>query len=518
MDLCGQLGVSLNMDKHQRNAQSVEYSGLLFDTFRGLMLVPAAKQESLLANTAELGSPDTAWTTRKLDSILGRLLHYSVGIRHLRIRVAELACLIGPVADEDYDRPRPAPAGLAELADDCASVIRRFAPLGTPLWPPVPSSAYAALLAGVRETPFWVLTWDASSPGWAALLRWRDGTGPLQERLCVGTWPDGWDVSQQSYREALGGVLGFEAALQCADLRGRICILRNDASAAIAGFRKGSTKSPAIQRCALRMSRSASAADVDLLPWHVPGLQLIAEGIDGASRAGDDFGAGCNVESIRGPAVCDELWDLVRAVTTAAGWRITVDAFASAANARAPRFWSLFPEPGAEAVDALSVLDWAASSCPVCGATHREVIYAFPPPIVLRGAIAKAMEDRALCVFVVAVAIIAPHWHKLLAASVLPRRDFPEGFLRVRQPLPLLDHAGSYRPTELAIFACDFGRLSPRTGLPPADGCPGARLRRPRPACGSHADLAERSLLREQLLTLPPSPPPTPTPEYNTVC
>ena len=102
------------------------------------------------------------------------------------------------------------------------------------------------------------------------------------------------------------------------------------------------------------MSRSASAADVDLLPWHVPGLQLVAEGIDGASRAGDDLGAGCNVESIRGPAVCDELWDLVRAVATSAGWRITVDAFASAANARAPRFWSLFPEPGAEAVSGAS--------------------------------------------------------------------------------------------------------------------------------------------------------------------
>ena len=191
------------------------------------------------------------------------------------------------------------------------------------------------------------------------------------------------------------------------------------------------------------MSRSASAADVDLLPWHVPGLQLVAEGIDGASRAGDDFGEGCNVESIRGPAVCDELWELVRAVASAAGWRITVDAFASTANARVPRFWSLFPEPDAEAVDALSVLDWAVSGCPVCCTSHCEVVYAFPPPVMLRGAIAKAMEDLALCVFVVAVAIIAPHWHKLLAASVLPRRDFPEGFLRVQQPLPLLDYAGT---------------------------------------------------------------------------
>ena len=123
------------------------------------------------------------------------------------------------------------------------------------------------------------------------------------------------------------------------------------------------------------------------------------------------------------------------------------------------------------------------------------------------------MEDRALCVFVVAVAIIAPHWHKLLAASVLPRRDFPEGFLRVRQPLPLLDYAGTYHPTELAVFACDFGLLSPRMDLPPACGCHGARLRRPRSACGGFADFADRSLLRERLLALPPPAPPSTPPD-----
>ena len=174
----------------------------------------------------------------------------------------------------------------------------------------------------------------------------------------------------------------------------------------------------------------------------------------------------------------------------------------------------LAPLPGAhaEAVDALSVLEWASSGCPVCGAAHREVVKAFPPPILLRGAIAKALEDRARCVLVVPVAVVAPHWHKLLAASVLSSRDFPEGFLRVRQPLLLLDPAGSYRPTELAIFDCDFGRLSPRAGLPPGCGCHGALLRRPRPACGSHSNFADRSLFREQLLALPSPPfPPCPT-------
>ena len=210
------------------------------------------------------------------------------------------------------------------------------------------------------------------------------------------------------------------------------------------------------------------------------------------------------------PAVSDVLWSSVLRVSAAVGWRITVDAFATESNASAPRYWSPHPEPGSEAVDALSILDWAVSSCPVCGADHRETIYAFPPLHLLRHALAKAIADRARCILVVAVAVIAPHWNKLLAASVLPPLEVPEGFLRVRNPLPLLLHAGAYRPSELAVFACDFSRLSPRAGLPEDERCPGSLLRRPRPPCGSMADFADRSLLRERLLSLPLLHPPLP--------
>ena len=70
----------------------------------------------------------------------------------------------------------------------------------------------------------------------------------MQERLLVGSWPAGWDVSQQPFCEALGGALAFEAALQVADLSGFVCILRNDAITAIAAFRKGSAQSAPVQR------------------------------------------------------------------------------------------------------------------------------------------------------------------------------------------------------------------------------------------------------------------------------
>jgi hypothetical protein len=63
----------------------------------------------------------------------------------------------------------------------------------------------------------------------------------------------------------------------------------------------------------------------------------VAEGIDGASRAGADFGADVNVDSILGPAVSDTLWQHVHGAVVAAGWDgVTVDAFASESNARVP--------------------------------------------------------------------------------------------------------------------------------------------------------------------------------------
>ena len=76
--------------------------------------------------------------------------------------------------------------------------------------------------------------------------------------------------------------------------------------------------------------------------------------------------------------------DLVRAharqLAAACGWTLTVDAFASESNALLPRYFARFAEPTAEAEDAFTVPSWAFSTCPACGALHRETLFAFPPP------------------------------------------------------------------------------------------------------------------------------------------
>jgi hypothetical protein len=101
----------------------------------------------------------------------------------------------------------------------------------------------------------------------------------------------------------------------------------------------------------------------------------------------------------------------------------------------------------------------------------------------------------------VPVAILAPHWGQLLAASVLPRTaPYVDGFLRIRDPARVLARPDPRGAAEMAVFACDFSRLQPRAGLPPLSSCPGARARRTSPLCGSSDDARDRHRLREALL------------------
>ncbi len=346
-----------------------------------------------------------------------------------------------------YDLPVPLPVGMAELAVEMREVILRHSPLGATLWPPVASSAYATLLSGDEQSLFCAVTWDASPLGWAgAGARWGDFSGPdpvLRDLLLLGSWPACWDVSEQPFREALGGALAFEAFTQSVNVSCRYCVLRNDAAAAVASFRKGSTQSPKIQRCALRLDRAAAAVHVTCLPLHVPGITLVAEGIDGASCSGAELGDGVNVDAILGPDVSDQLWSTAACAAADAGLgRATVDAFATESKVRFPRL-ARFHEPGSEAICSLSMPDWARSACPTCGVDHRDVVYAYTPDHLVRAAVEKKMVDRTLCILVVPVAILAPYWNHLLSASVLPlRAPYADGFARVRRPAILVQNLG----------------------------------------------------------------------------
>jgi len=460
------LGFSLSTTKRQLAAQRFVYSGILFDTIRGLYLLPDDKRDKILEDLSSLLA-SASTTARDLAVVAGRLLHYSICLRHVRPFIPLLWAKIGSESPKvDYDLDILIDAEILSLCSFLLSTVPAVALEGAPLWPMVASSAYGVLCRGDSlRTRLIAVSSDASPSGSSIGLQTPEAR---DMEIFPLTWPAGGTPVDQVDREALGVCIAFETAAALVDLSHSSVILRNDSEAALCALRKGSTGSPFLQACAMRLHRLAAEIDTDLLFLHVPGDILIAEGIDKASRS--------LTEAERGPACGPELRVIVQAAARRQGWTLSVDLFACGENSLCPRFYSRYPDAAAAATNALTVPCWNVSLCPACGLRHREASFAFPPRNMIAAFIAKAAADKIRAIVLVPLAVTEPFWPALLQASVTDG----QGFDILRRPNPLLLHTGGQHFSALALFAVDFGAASPADPLVSAP-CDRATDRRPRP-------------------------------------
>ena len=485
--LAADLGVTLSPPKRQEISQQVEYTGVVMDTIRGRFFIPGKKLAKLTASLRDFNEAST-FTLRALASVRGRVLHYSLCIMYVRPLVPLLSAP-SDLDQEDLDCAHPIREHLRHACALLLDIVERFSAAGAPMWPPVPSSLYGRFLRGeLADTRVFVIVWDSSKFGWGAVVRWWDNH---QGELVVCTWDPVEAEDAQVHREAKGGVRALAAALRRVDLRHSVGIFRNDSVGSLSALRKGSWSSPVLQECAASFNQLCSDSDVEPLFLHAPGSDLVCEGIDAASR---DLAIG-----IAGPACSTRLKTMVFSLAARHGWRITVDAFASFGNRLVDRYFSEFPEPDAEAVDALAVTDWYASRCPGCGLLHRETLHVFAPRPMMRRCMAKAAQDGVRAIVVVALSITAFYWRGLLevALPVNDRGDLFEPLRNLREMLTLPDQ---YRGTALALFAVDFSRFASRSAAADtAPGCGQEHLFRGRPSEGHTSDVEDRSRIRHRL-------------------
>lgn len=471
------LGITLSLSKRQEISQRVQYTGIVLDSIQGRFYIPDKKRVKLLTCLGTFVGL-SEFSLRALASLRGRVQHYSICIMYIRPLVS---LLVVPGADlDDLDSHHPMSSSLLKAGQTLLELVERFAPLGSPMWPWVPSSLYGRFLrrelAGMRLA---VIIWDSSVHGWGAIIRWWDN---FEGVLVVGTFGPDDDLSAQVHREARGGCLALEAAATTLDLHGAVVILRNDAVGALAALRKGSS-APALEASSARLNLLCAELRVEPLFLHAPGKVLVDEGVDDASRS--------LAVSISGPACSPRLRAEVHAIASRLGWRITVDAFASLCNRVVNRFFSEYAEPDAEAVDALSVTDWDRSICPSCGSTHRETIFAFPPRALLRRFMSKAEEDEIRGIVIVPLSITAFFWSRLLDVAI-PLNGNNNPFVSVRNLKDALVEPRQFKGSSLAIFAVDFslrGRR-PSNGLSPP--CGQEATHRARPPLGQPQDLDDR--------------------------
>ena len=481
--LAHDLGLGLSDEKRQLPSQRVTYTGMVVDTFRRTISIPPEKKLRLAGCLEEFFGRREC-PAHDLASLRGRVQHYSACLPYVRPFVALFSSVLGTEDELDSDRLLDLPPAVSEAAVFIREVLEEYAYKGCPLWPAVPSSLHAAFLAGETGLAhIVVITWDASLHGWGMVLRWwanRDG------KVIIGTLPDSEDMRHQVRREALAGVLALEAAALEVDLSDAVVILRNDATGALSAFRKGSFSSTFLQQCAMRSCLLQRRVRCQTLLLHAPGRVLMDEGVDDHSRDG--------ALEVAGPVSSALVRRRALALAVSCGWSLSVDAFASESNSVLPRFFARYAEPAAECEDAFTVSDWGYSTCPACGCTHRETLFAFPPPPLLNAFVAKARADGVRAVVITPLSVAAPFWNKLLRASVVPNA---EGYLRVRRQPARLD---SDVAGELAIFAVDFAPYSTRTRASPCSPpCGREGVFRGRCLVGSPADQAERARIHAEL-------------------
>ena len=245
-------------------------------------------------------------------------------------------------------------------------------------------------------------------------------------------------MEHQVHRESAGGPLAMQVLRSLVDVRGHRILFVNDCLPVVLAMRKGSQSSQ-LQADAEYMALSSLEAGCKSLYLHVPGTDMIAEGVDGAGREG--------ARRIVGPSCTEQARTKIRQVLEQHGWAVTIDLFAAASNRFSARFASWTDEPESEAVDAFTLPSWDQSVC-VCGRIHRETAFIFPPRGLERAVVRRAKSDGVRAVFVVPTAYKAGYWEALRGRAIAQMQlgDSATDFEHSQAPL------GAH-----TLFLVDFG-------------------------------------------------------------
>ncbi len=343
--------------------QTMEFLGVIIDTVRMELRLSVTKLDGLRTRAQTLHQAacrSAPVRTKTLASVLGSFTSCLVACAVTRLKTRELhRCLRTAVnrAGSYSGTATLTPRALTELEWWRDTL---WAWNGRSLLPDRPAQVFAS---------------DASDFGWG-MTRLKGREGGLKNTH--GFWQESEHALHNNPKELRGISYGLRAWIHHLNLSDTVLHVRTDNTVALSYVLKQGGRIPELGAVAEELWAYCLDRNIRLTADHIPGvLNTLA---DKWSR------------KIAGPSEC-RLTDKFFALLQRRRGPFSIDLFASRTNARLPRYYSRYPDPGAEATDALAQ-DWT-----------REQAYCFPPFPIIGQVLRKLHLEGGRMLLVV------PSWH-----------------------------------------------------------------------------------------------------------
>lgn len=378
------LGLLISWDKCSLEpCHKLEFLGLLVDSTTMTFEVPPAKMSSIVRESRVLMGQRRS-TPRKLAAFLGRTNFLSMAMSHTALFTRSLTRLKNKALMESqgqWDKPLeldyPALLDLQFWMQEC----KRWN--GKPIH-----------LQYDPETFHMTLETDASPTGWGAVLRTGDtvketyGHWNAEERLQSSNWKE---------------LTGIKYAIQSLVPERAAVLIRSDNKTAVSYVHKEGGKFPHLNAIAREIWDHLLEHHIRIHVTHIAGVENVA------------------ADTLSRKKFSHQDWQLNPQVFQShvvQQWGVPeIDLFATANNHQVPRYYSRYPDPHCEGVDAFEK-DWR----------QHHLAYANPPFALLARVVAKIRREQASVLLVTPIWKSSPWFPDLVELSkgrmlLLPHQD-----------------------------------------------------------------------------------------------
>ena len=437
-------GLEYSTKGDMRILQRHLFIGVVFDTLLGRIFIAKEKFDKTMALLHDF-MHQVECSARAMAKLRGKFGHQFRCVEGVAPFLVPFNQFVGaPETVSEWDEAKPISRELRQTMGVLYQWLPQLYEAGAEMWPLDPRTILYKWSRGLETPggPLLVVYWDSSPFAVGISIRrspdkiWKTGGMAFPGATSIATFSD--PLEHQVHRESAGGPLAMRLLRSMVDVRGHRVLFVNDCLPVVLAMRKGS-RSPNLQSDAESMALAALEAGCKALYLHVPGAEMIAEGVDGASRDG--------AKRIIGPACSERGRAKIRSLLAQHGWNITIDLFAAACNRITDRYASWTDEPDSEAVDAFTLPSWDQSQC-VCGCVHRETAFIFPPRGLEKAAVRRAKSDGVRAAFLVPTAYKSGYWAALRGRAVA----------RMQLDEPATDfHHSQFPLGNHTLFLVDFG-------------------------------------------------------------